>query len=239
MVSQEYWLKRQKEILAFRDYARTFSLEKSLQTSKSLSRSGHQLLEIAMQVAFLDLASDALAIARTALEFYEAALVYESHTPERDPRMTPVYQRSYYARWWVGGQEEVAALRQAAQAFCVGLGDDPVTQDAELYLRAVLLWLEGGDLPRAEAWLERAEGMPDLKDSASASLATVRLVVRWQQCEAGVVEACTALQQSLAAAAAWGQPTADTLWQALQLANIRRRYCGPQLDLPGLLQQIR
>jgi hypothetical protein len=240
-MSKNYWTQRKDEILAFREYALSFDLSKDLETGAWLSESGHQLMEIAFQLLFLGLPNDALALVQRAIHYYQAALVRESKRPESDPRMATTYHRLYYARWWITGQEPLGLLRQAASAFVTGLGQPPNSEDADIYVRAAHLWLELGEVNLAEKWLSLAEWavIQTKSNNVPPNLSLMHQLLDRQRVRATSGEACTALQVAIENASTWEQPTASTLWDALQLANIHRRLCGPQLDLPGLLMQIR
>lgn len=256
-MSSDYWKQREDEILAFRDYAVGFDLASDLAGGVDLAESGDQLLEIAWQLAFVGRGEEGLALARKAVDYYQAALPapghltvsHKSRAPLAAPRMAHVYHGLYYARWWITGAEPLGLLRQAAGAFTAGLGQPPIPEDADLYLRAARLWLEAGDVAQAEGWLRLADwaagqACPEARRRAGpagtpANLPLAHLLVQAQR-EAGLRDqACAALAAAIARAIAWGQPGAGTFWQALQLANIRRQLCGPPADLPGLLQQIR
>jgi len=239
-MSKNYWTQRKNEILAFREYALSFDLSKDLETGAWLSESGHQLMEIAFQLLFLGLSDDALALAQRAIDYYQTALVWESERPESDPRMATVYHRLYYARWWVAGQEPLGLLRQAASAFVAGLGQPPKPEDADIYVRAAHLWLELGEVSLAEKWLSLAEWavIQTKSNYIPPSLSLIHQLLDRLRIQAALDETCAVLHAAIESASAWGQPTAGTLWEALQLANIHRRLCGPQLDLPGLLIQI-
>lgn len=240
-MSENYWTQRKDEILTFREYALSLDLSKDLETGVWLSESGHQLMEIAFQLLFLGLSDDALALAQRAIHYYQAALVRESKRPESDPRMAATYHRLYYARWWVAGQEPLGLLRQAASAFVAGLGESPKLEGADIYIRAARLWLELGEVSLAEKWLGLAKRaiVQTTSNNVFPDLSLMHQLLDSQRIRGTSDEACTALQAAIESASAWGQPTASTLWDALQLANIHRRLCGLQLDLPGLLMRIR
>jgi hypothetical protein len=240
-MSKDYWAQRKDEIQAFREYALSFDLPEDLETGVWLSESGHQLMEIAFQLLFLGLSDNALALAQRAIDYYQAALVWESKGPESDPQMATTYHRLYYARWWVAGQEPLGLLRQAASAFVAGLSQLPKPEDADIYVKAARLWLELGEVSLAEKWLSLAEWavIQTKSNNIPPNPSLIHQLLDRQRIQAGSDKTCVALQAAIESASAWGQPTASTLWDALQLANIHRRLCGPQLDLPGLLMQIR
>lgn len=240
-MSEDYWTQRKDEIQAFQEYALSFDLSQDLETGVWLSESGHQLMETAIQLLFLGLSDDALALAQRAIDYYQTVLVRESKMPESDPGMATTYHRLYYARWWVTGQEPLGLLRQAAIAFVTGLGQPPIPEDADIYISAARLWLELGEANLAEKWLSLAEWavIQTKSNNVPPNLLLMHQLLNRQHVRATSDVACTALQAAIESASSWGQPTASTLWDALQLANIHRRLCGSQLDLPDLLMQIR
>ena len=236
----QYWQAREDEILAFRDYALSFDLNRDLAEGAWLAESGTQLLEIAFQLFFLGRSGDCLQLAAKAVEYCLAALIRESPSPMTDPAMAHVYHRLYYGRWWVTGQEPIGLLRQAATAYSARLAQPPSVDDAAAYARAAWLWLELGETAPTNTWLNLAEWAEEQSGSRSADGTLARRVV--DQCLSEghtTARPCEALDGAIAAATAWDQPSGGTLWDALQLANVRRRVLRQNQDFPGLLMEIR
>jgi hypothetical protein len=238
-MTQDYWEQRREEILAFRDYVQGFDLAKDVEAGVWLAESGHQLMETAFQLLFLGHEKDAMALAECAIGYYEASLANESGHPEADSRMASVYQRLYYARWWIAGQEPKHVVEHAARAFCVGLAKSIIPENIDIYLRAALLWLEAGEVSSAEPWISLAQ------ESALQGVGFIPDTTLLRRVLNGIVKGepknsvCSGLLGTISQTAAWGQPTAGTLWDALQLANIHRRLCDASCNLPSLLLRIR
>jgi hypothetical protein len=239
-MTQTYWEQRQEEILAFRDYVRGFDLARDVEAEAWLAESGHQLMETAFQLLFLGHEKDAVALAERAIDYYRASLASESSHPETDAPMSSVYQRLYYARWWVAGTEHKELLEQAAHAFCAGLTKSVTAENAAIYMRAALLWTEAGETTLAQPWINLVEEYTSA-GGVSSSLAPPRVLQMLSVAakRESPNSACSGLQEAIAQASAWEQPTAGTLWDALQLANIYRRLCDSPCDFPALLMRIR
>lgn len=238
-MTRDYWEQRRDEIYAFRDYARSFDLYHDRMAETWLAESGHQLMEIAFQLMFLDCEEDAINIAKRALEYYEASLASESDCPETDPRMASVFQRLYYARWWTTGEEPAHLITRAAEAFCTGLVRAPSPENAALYQRAALLWLEAGEADQAKPWISLFQ-QSALPEAASTPITTMLKTIPNNITDQGLRQLlCSKLPEALRLATQWGQQSAGTLWDALQLANVHRRWCGGSGDFRALLLQIR
>lgn len=236
----EYWQEREDEILAFRDYALSFDLRRDVTEGVWLAESGDQLLEIAFQLFFIGYSNDSLRLVDKAIKFFVVALNNESSSPMTDPAMAHVYHGLYYARWWITDQEPTGLLRQAAVAFSSKLGQPAAVDDADAYVRSAWLWLELGETTQVDAWLRLAEWAEQRSGGSSADSSLLRdIVACCKPSSAAHVESCVALDEAIVAASAWGTPVAGTLWDALQLANIRRRFVRREINLRDLLTEIR
>ncbi len=238
-MTQDYWEQRREEVLAFRDYARNFDLAKDKTTGVWLAESGHQLMEIAFQLMFLERETDAVDLAKRAIGYYEASLAGESSHPETDPRMTNVYQRLYYARWWITSDEPKHVAVQAARAFCAELVKEPVAENTGIYQRAALLWLEAGEVDSAKPWISLGQESALLGRDSISDTTLLRAVLGSIAGGDPQHSVCSELLEVLGQATMWGQLTASTLWDALQIADIHRRLCGGDADFPRLLLRVR
>lgn len=238
-MTQDYWEQRREEIFAFRDYVQSFDLARDKTAGVWLAESGHQLMETAFQLVFLECRNDAVDLAKRALDYYEASLASESSHPETDPRMTNVYQRIYYARWWTTGDEPKHAAVQAARAFCAGLTKDPSPENAGIYQRAALLWLEAGEVSSAKSWISLVQESALPGGDSTSITALLKMVLSSIAGGDPQHSVCSELLEVLRHATMWGQQTASTLWDALQIANVHRRLCGGDGDFPTLLLRIR
>lgn len=239
-MTTHYWNVRENEILAFRDYALSFDLSGDLAEGVWLAESGDQLLEIAFQLFFIGYSTDSIRLAEKAIEYYLAALGSESTSPKNDPAMAHVYHGLYYARWWVTEQEPIGILRQAATAYSAGLGQPLPTENANSYVRMVWLWLELGEIEQADDWLSLTEWVKHQTNSSSVDTTLLRQIIAIFKKNSNLsIQQSDALSEAVMAASAWGTPTANTLWYALQLVNIRRRVFHRNSSLSDLLDEIR
>lgn len=238
-MTQEYWEQHREDIFAYRDYARSFDLAKDKMAGIWLAESGHQLLETAFQLMFLGCEEEAVVLAKRARDYYEASLASESTHPETDPQMASVFQRLYYARWWTTGNESEQLIVSAAKAFCSGLTRVPSPENARVYQRAALLWLEAGDVDSARPWISL------FQQSALLEADPTSLRSSWNTTLSGLAgedpqrSVCSELSKALRLATVWGHQTAGTLWDALQIANVHRRWCAGDGGFPTLLLMIR
>lgn len=238
-MTQAYWEQRREEILAFRDYVQGFDLAKDVEAGVWLAESGHQLMETAFQLLFLGHGKDAIALAERAIGYYETSLANESGHPEVDSRLANVYQRLYYARWWVTGQEPRHVVGHAARAFCAGLAKEPIPENTGIYQRAALLWLEAGEVDSAKPWISLAQESALLGGDSISDAIPLRAVLGSIARGDPQHSVCSELLEVLGQATMWGQQTASTLWDALQIVNTHRHLCGGDSDFPTLLLQIR
>lgn len=235
-----YWMSRKDEILAFQAYGLDFDLARDVAGGVWLSESADQLLEIAFQLFFIDLTSDGQRLASKSVEYYLAALRQESVDPATDPAMAHVYHGLYYARWWLTGQEPIGLLRQAATSYCARLAQPPVADDGDAYLRATWFWLELGEPSQVDGWLRLAEWTYNRLGTSSPGAALARIVEDHCLTEGHTLtRQCEPLDKAIAQATAWGQPSGDTIWSALQLANTRNRILRRDQNFADLLREIR
>ncbi len=238
-MTQDYWGQRREEILAFRDYVQSFDLARDKTAGVWLAESGHQLMETAFQLMFLERESDAVDLAKRANDYYEASLAVESSHPETDPRMASVFQRLYYARWWITGEEPKHLVVYAARAFCAGLAKEPTPENAGIHQRAALLWLEAGEVSSAKPWISLVQESALPGGDSTSIAASLKMVLSSIAGGDPQHSVCSELLEVLGHATMWGQQTASTLWDALQIANVHRRLCGGYGDFPTLLWRIR
>ena len=154
--------------------------------------------------------------------------------------MAHVYHGLYYARWWVTKQEPIGILCQAATAYSGGLGRPPLPDDADAYGQMTWLWMELGETEQANAWLRLAEWAEHQTNSGSVDVILLRQIIAMFKKDSNLsIQQSDALSEAVMAASAWGTPTANTLWYALQLVNIRRRVFYRNSSFPDLLDEIR
>lgn len=238
-MTQAYWEQRREEILAFRDYVQGFDLPKDVEAGVWLAESGHQLMETAFQLLFLGHEKDAAVLAERAIGYYEASMAGESSHPEIDARMASVYQRLYYARWWVTGKEPRHVVEHAARAFCSGLSKVIIPGNTAVYQRAALFWLEAGDVSAAEPWISLVQESALLEGKPISDITPLRRILTDIVRGEPQHSVCSGLLQIIGQTAMWGQETVGTLWDGLQVANIHRRLCGGDDDFPTLLLRVR
>jgi hypothetical protein len=231
-------MERCEEILAFRDHVRTFELSGDLERGVSLAESGHQLMETAFQLAFIERSEEAVTLVREAISYYQMALTTESTDISSDPLLSPVFQRLHYAAWWIDGREPPDLLRKAARAYCHGLSDTSDLKAVELYCAAAWLWLEAGDPGAAEPWIDLVDAN-ERGGNLGPACSLLRPISRALAHDASASQASQDLAREIESLSSWGQPTAGTLWDALQLADVHRRLVAPVSSFPELLLRIR
>jgi hypothetical protein len=236
-MSNAYWQERRQDILSLRDYACTFDLAYDRARGASLLESGRQLQLIGWQLLFIDMPAESLDLAQRADLYFAAAL--DIAPPDATAHQAECWHGLYYARWQHTSQEPAELIRRAAEAYSAGLVGGKA-EDMDVYEQAARLWLEAGAPEQAWPWQAEIERLgSETAGSGLADQGWLPLTLRALQGEAPREEACAGLSQAVARASAWDSKRAGTVWHVLQLANIRRCYCGPESDLTTLLERLR